>query len=130
MPCNSDYLNPTYKEREIQLTAKLIVYVDKKQGQPSPRWIKSLANNIYADNDKVVPILCDMIKNMSDEERERIVYDAHDPVSRDLANWWESHQRADARRLEQEAEQREAERRKEAALAKLTPEDRKALGIE
>ncbi len=46
-----------------------------------------------------------------------------------LRTWWDNHQRIDAERI---AREREAQARKdlrESALGKLTPEERKALGL-
>lgn len=46
-----------------------------------------------------------------------------------LAEWWENHKELDAQRLKDEqARKRERKLRKEA-LAKLTPEERKLLGL-
>ena len=33
--------------------------------------------------------LCTLIRNMSEEQRDRIVYNGRDPVSRRLADWWD-----------------------------------------
>lgn len=47
----------------------------------------------------------------------------------EVRDWWEQHQEADRKaREEREKKEREARIRKEA-LAKLTPEERKILGI-
>ena len=45
----------------------------------------------------------------------------------DVAAWWADHQARDRRRRAEEAQERE--RRRQQALAKLTAEDRKLLGI-
>lgn len=44
--------------------------------------------------------LCGVIKGMTPEQRASIVYDAHNRMSRRLANWWEDHQRYDEARAE------------------------------
>ena len=50
-------------------------------------------------------------------------------TKREMLLWWESHKEQDARRRERMAEQlREIKIRKDA-LAKLTPEEKKVLGI-
>lgn len=43
--------------------------------------------------------------------------------------WWEEHQKADEKRREQEAFESNRELLKKLALAKLTPQERKALGV-
>lgn len=129
MPCNSDYLDPNQLERELQRTAKLIVYVHVLRNTLPPVWVVKQARERYADRDDLVPMLCELIKSMSPVERELIVYDAHDPESRDLANWWEAHQAADAAREAAEAQAAEHERLRRAAMSKLTPEEQMALGL-
>lgn len=47
----------------------------------------------------------------------------------ETALWWIEHKEKDNLRLQREREKRKAEKKKEAALAKLTPEERKLLGI-
>ena len=51
----------------------------------------------------------------------------------EIQNWWMEHQREDERRKQQEKEDRERreerERARQAALAKLSPEDRKWLNL-
>jgi hypothetical protein len=47
----------------------------------------------------------------------------------DLARWWQQHQEVDARRKQAEAEATHRAMVKRAALEKLTPEERRALGV-
>jgi hypothetical protein len=46
-----------------------------------------------------------------------------------LVNWWEAHERADIRRREQEEAQKEREKMRQEAKAKLTAMEREILGI-
>lgn len=136
MPCNSEYLNPTAREREIKRAATLIVFALEGLGKKVPHDIKRRASDIYgADSirfrkdDSVINLLCKTVTNMSDADRERIVYNAHDKTSRDLAEWWETHQEADRKRIARE-EAAAAERAARAtAKAKLTPAERRAVGL-
>lgn len=51
-------------------------------------------------------------------------------VSRKIVEaWWEAHKKEDERRRAKEAKEREKEEKRKAALAKLTAEDRKVLGL-
>jgi hypothetical protein len=102
MPCNSDYLEPTHRERELQRTAKLLLYVYAKIGAQPETWIGEQAKNIYASDSRLVPLLCAGIKKMSKMEKEKIIYNAHDKNSRDLADWWDVHKEADREREERE----------------------------
>jgi hypothetical protein len=47
----------------------------------------------------------------------------------DFSEWWSNHQAADTRRRAYEAKKILAEKAKQEALAKLTPEEREALGV-
>lgn len=42
--------------------------------------------------------LCGVLREMSAEKREALVYDAHSATSRRLADWWEKHCQQDAER--------------------------------
>ena len=51
-------------------------------------------------------------------------------VSRKMVEaWWAAHKKEDERRRAKEAAEKEKEEKRKAALAKLTAEDRKALGL-
>ena len=47
----------------------------------------------------------------------------------ETALWWIEHKEQDRLRLQREQEKRQAKMKKKAALAKLTPEERKLLGL-
>lgn len=47
----------------------------------------------------------------------------------ETARWWRDHKEQDRLRLKREQEERKAKMKKKAALAKLTPEERKLLGL-
>lgn len=102
MPCKSDYMEPTVKERQHRQAAQLLVYVHGKLGQPVPKKLSAAAADIYggADGEKNMEFLCTLIRNMSEEQRERIVYNGRDPMARRLADWWDEHEAEDAKRLE------------------------------
>lgn len=127
MPCNSDYLDPTRIEVELRRTAKLLVYVHSRIPFIMGSWVNDEANNQYASDERLVPLLCDVLKHLTPEQTEHVVYDAHSAEARDLANWWEEHQAADREReAREQAEARHAEL-KRSALAKLTAEEAAVL---
>lgn len=47
----------------------------------------------------------------------------------ETARWWMEHKEQDTLRIQREQEERKAKKKKKAALAKLTPEERKLLGL-
>ena len=122
MPCRSDYMEPTHKERLLQETAQLLMYVrDQLKMQPSTA-LKAAATNIYCTSDYVSD-LCHIIHTMTDDDRERIVYDARNPQSRKLADWWEKHQEADRKREAEEDEAIARQEAYEAVIMKLSDEE-------
>lgn len=130
MPCVSDYMEPNGKERRLQQTAQLLMYVryNTNSGIKVDNKLKRAAADIYCKVD-YVPELCAAIRALSPEEVERIVYDGRNPEARKLADWWEEHQAADAARLAKEQREKEEAAARERALAKLTQEERRLLGL-
>ena len=100
MPCNSDYMNQTQKEKLLQETAQFYVYLLKKMGvktsQIDPA-LRQAADTYYCTAD-FVPQLCDYIRSMTPEDVESIISNAHDRTARRLADWWEDHKKADKKR--------------------------------
>lgn len=132
MPCNSDYLAPTGLETESQRAAQLLLYTLASLNVEVPGWVAKAASHIYGDTeraDEIVSALCEFCQTMNAENKQRIIYDAHSRQARDLANWWEEHQEADADRLAKEAETKRVDEMKHRALAKLTDEEKAALGL-
>lgn len=129
MPCRSDYLEATGKENGLRRAAKLAVFVATNLGVPLSASIAENADKYYAEDKGQVQWLCGKITKMTDEQRERIIYNAHDATSRDLANWWEEHQAADKARIEREEAAAQAAALRESAVSKLTPEEQRALRL-
>src|SRR5262245_55475981 len=119
MPCNSDYMEPTAMEMQLQRTAKLLVWLCRKRGVPPESWVVKESRNCYASRKDLVPSLCSMIRTLTPEQVEQYIYDAHDRTSRQLAEWWETHQRADVKRHEEEQKERVKASARRSGLAKL-----------
>lgn len=130
MPCKSDYLAPRDKEKAMQDAARYQVIVRTRLGLPVPAWLKREAKNIYACDERNVTGLCALLKAMSKSERDKLLYsDARDAQMRDIAAWWEAHVKADRARATRERNKAKREEIKKEALAKLTPAEKKALGL-
>lgn len=134
MPCNSSYLAARPDEEWRRQTAQLYRYALKELGREVPEGVNNDADNYYGGAD-YVPNLCKLLRSLTEDEIERIVY-ARKPIARRLADWWEEHQEAD--RLREEEEQKAAEAAKQEAekarirreaAKKMTPEEREAFGI-
>lgn len=129
MPCNSDYMEPTNREKRLQETAQLLRYVYKQIHKPINDILDNASNDIYCKID-FVPTLCEEIKKLSKEELANIVYNAYNKDSRRLADWWEEHLEADRQREEDELDKKRKEGLKKRALSKLTAEEIEALELE
>lgn len=117
MPCRSDYLDPTNFERKISETAKLLLWFINKveiRYKGTQIRIKEIGNNPYPtkeDGDFVVALLCKELHNLKAKDKakfESIVYDRN-KEARELANWWEDHEKADNIRINKDAERRDNE---------------------
>lgn len=101
MPCNSDYMNPSEIEKNLQETAKLILYA--LGSTKPPQWIVDASKDMYCHEHRLVPYLCDLITSMSESDQAKIVYDGRNPKARKLADWWDEHKAADTKRKLNEA---------------------------
>jgi len=128
MPCNSDYMRQNDEERQLQETAKLLSLVLVRQGKSVPDAVMKAADDQYC-RANFIEQLCAEIKAMPTLVREKIVYDAHDRVSREIAGWWERHIAADDELMAAEAAARKQEALAASAISKLTVEERAALGL-
>jgi len=86
--------------------------------------------SLRQEADRVTDMLCTVLDTLETaEEPVRI-----DDLPRAIQDWWEEHKQADIARQQEkqrwQQERREAEEARERALAKLTPEERRALGLD
>lgn len=102
MPCNTDHMEPTVKERQQQDAAKVLFYVKTALGRTVPGELRAAAEDVYGRGihpDNVVRMLCECFRSMTDAEMNRIVYDGRNREARRAADWWEEHQAEDAKRM-------------------------------
>lgn len=110
MGCRSDYMEPTSREQYNQHTAKLYLYAMEQLLKANPSdtqrvfhrdhlgQVKAVANQIHAFIDYTLH-LCALIRDLTETERDQLVYNARDPLSRRLADWWEEHKQVDDKRI-------------------------------
>lgn len=107
MPCNSEYQQPNQREAESKKVAGLLVYVHNKLGRTDlPRSVELAANTYYGAPehcDELTDRLCSMLRDLTLEEQNAVIYDGRNPKARELADWWERHQEHDRKRAEAEA---------------------------
>lgn len=107
MPCNSDYMHPTQTEKNSRKVAEHLIFVYEQLDFPERPDLVEVANHIYGSKtrlDEMVAELCGIIRDMTPDQLDRIVYNGRDPQSRKLADWWEEHERADREREQAERE--------------------------
>lgn len=104
MPCNSDHLQQTPFEAQMQLAAQLAVFVADKLQVALPYGVQNAASEYYAKDMGQTEWLCEQLSGMTEKQLNEIVYDGRNEVSRKLADWWEAHQKADREREAYEAE--------------------------
>lgn len=134
MPCRSDYLDPTASERETTKVAKLLLYVLRSQGVQSQAvgTLVKDAETTCPDTDRLegyVQQLCARIRDLSDEERTRVIYNGHSRIARELADWWDDHEESDRRREEDDAQKEASAQLRTQALGKLNIDEMRALGL-
>lgn len=122
MPCRSDYLEPTRKEELLQETATLYAYALDELGMEVPNSVLQATTDIYCSVD-FVRDLCNLINDMTEDEVNRVVYNARSITSRRLADWWEKHQEADQQRLAEEAVESAIQAHYERIIMGLSDED-------
>lgn len=128
MPCNSDHMHPTSDEAYRQRTAKLLLWTRAMLGIKRPAKLANDSDDIYCAVDYTGQ-LCALLKSLSLDQVDNIVYNGKSRNSRDLANWWEEHQANDARRVDAEKAAAKKQALVDSAMSKLTPAERKALGL-
>lgn len=129
MPCRSDHMEQRPEEKDRQQAANFLVYIHRCQQTPVPHWITVASKETYPTSDEAVIELCTVLTDMATRVRENIVYNSHDKTARALADWWEDHLAADQRRDKQEQALRRKKTLRKLALAKLTKDEKEALGI-
>jgi hypothetical protein len=119
MPCNSDYMDASGKEIALSQVACLL---DELRGKPINRehWrgYHPAVYNKGLDGDSLVSELCAKLQN---EDVTK--------YSLEMQMWWRDHQEADAKRLEAEMQSQKSKADRQAALEKLSPYERRLLGL-
>lgn len=134
MPCVDG--GPSYNDIKQKRVASLLLYLNQKEGRTGGTdedTLRRLADSGWrsrADIDSTTAELCARLRALDPVDLERIAYNARDPVSRDLADWWEHHQKEDLERQQREDAEKAREKLRSTAAAKLTAEERKALGLD
>ena len=126
MPCNSDHLQSTRLEVECSRMYLLLDELDGK-GPPDPQsggWdgYDKRAYSKRVDRelaDELTAELCERVGKIKDLTKHSL----------ELQVWARDHRIADAKRKKREAAAKQKAAIRKGAMAKLTPKERKALGL-
>jgi hypothetical protein len=120
MPCDSSYMEANGLEIRLSQVACLLDELDGKEiDQHHWRGYHPLVYcRLRLDGDKMVAALCKRLQSVDVKD-----------YSLEMQIWWRDHQAADKARVEAELAAATDAKAKEAAIAKLTPHERKLLGI-
>jgi hypothetical protein len=127
MPCESSYMEATPGERELSRVLCLIEEIsDGKKIDPDD-WA-GYHEAVYGGvtNERLrsaTAELCGLIEQLIAAGRNLGSY------SLELQMWWRDHQVRDRKRVEAEQKEEKRQSLQKQALAKLSPEERAALGI-
>jgi hypothetical protein len=132
MGCNSEYMNPTAAETNSKRVCALLIYVLTALNRAAEiqAVLRHGAANIYGDTgylNRGVIRLCSLLSNMTQQEQDTIIYDGRNEQARDLADWWDEHQKADNARLAEEAKKKAQRALAKQAKAKLSPAELQAI---
>ena len=126
MGCRSDYMEPN--QAEIENSKVLALLEEIKTGKLGKLFGTGYAGKSgnYAPSDqksldKNTAELCGSLKKATEAKLKK--------MSLELQIWWRDHQKADKRHKAEDAKERKEAKIAETAKAKLTPKERKALGI-
>lgn len=130
MPCHGYEQSPS--DRESHVICGHLKYLMTKLQLLVPENIMRAAQDPFhtvADLDSKVAYLCELCGSLTTEQQDAFIYNGRDKNARALADWWDLHQELDRQRILQEEEVLRQKEARANALAKLTPEDIKALNI-
>ncbi len=129
MPCRDDYPEPSELNRRLQVAAKCIRYLNKQLSVKTPKWIREQSKESFAHDDRLVPLLCAMVKELTKKQKKELIYNGYDKKARRLADWWEEHEEADRRRIKIGKKEKQMKVARKTALSKLSGIEREALGL-
>ena len=127
MGCNSDYMEANIREKQLQETCQLMVYVGDALGIYVEDRVRVGAKDSYCKVD-VVASLCALMHSLTKAQKKKVMSDIMNAEHRSLAAWWDRHIQADVQRIANEKKAKSDTRIKAKALSKLTPQERKVLG--
>ena len=130
MPCRSDYLEPNAREKESAEIMKIISWLFPKLGKKTPLFVHQNVNSRYGlpgECDNLTKLLCSTIREMTEDQLDKFVYNGRDRDARELADWWDNHKEVDRKREQREAREVELEILGKTTRDKLSADEFHAL---
>lgn len=128
MPCNSDHMKPTQREKELTKVFQLLDELTGK-GKPDPQQFgRGYDERVYCKNvgkeeaNAIIASLCSLLQTIPFDVLQR-------DYSLEMQTWWRDHKLHDEQRLRSELEAIKDEQEKQKALSKLTSHERSLLGL-
>lgn len=128
MPCDSSYMEPNSREKELTKVFQLLDELDGK-GRPNPaEFERGFHGRVYCqsiskdEEDRVVADLCSQLQVIP---TDTLVKD----YSLEMQLWWRDHKIHDEQRIRSELKTIKDEQAKQEALSKLTSHERSLLGL-
>lgn len=124
MGCRSDYMEPTSFEVE---NSKVLALLEELKTGKLPEWYspggsdKAYGNTTKLGLDLNTEMLCMALQIKKASEISK--------MSLEMQMWWRDHKAADKKRIKEEIDAKKTLKAKEVAIAKLTPFERKLLGL-
>lgn len=122
MPCDGSYLDPN--DWEIEYSRIHCMLAELAGGKFNKKWWDGYHPKAYMQNitrakiDALVAQLCRKLQKVDVSK-----------YSLELQMWWRDHQKADKRRVQEELRRKKSERDRAKLIARLTPYERKLLGL-
>lgn len=118
MPCQCYYMAPSERERESIEVAEFLLRLRndfKLEVDGGSKWTKKalreITNSTYGSLEEVDDLteeLCALCRAIETDRElaDKVIYDGRSKQSRDLANWWQEHQKLDKKREQRKSRPR------------------------
>jgi len=126
MPCNSEYMEASYDEKESREVCKHIIYLYGKLGIPIPKSVRNASESYYGDARRLgdyEKALMNKLQDMSEKEIDSIVYNAKSREARALANWYEDVMESLQDEVKRARRESELKKKAESLLSKMRAEE-------
>jgi len=128
MPCNSEYMEPTYGEIQSRKVCQMIWNLHKKLNttDKASKWVINAKDSFYGDQGSLPDaenLLYRMIKSLSKKELDLHIYNARSKESRELADWFEDFDKEMKDEKKRNERKKQQKKQVESILSKLRAEE-------